>query len=179
MGAVTGFISGAITAMATGVEQSQWIDIAVAGAVGGAIAGAGIDLSLLTAGTLPLIAAGIAFALGGVGNLVTTMMSCNITNEKITNHQILGSLIIGGVFNVFSFGTSFDCASDTILGICINGMNSYDSNFYTGLFIAANTSIATENGTREQTDTLTHSSKKQKAKERRDIYYALKRGISK
>ena len=52
LGAVTGFISGAISAMATEEDSSKWFDIATQGAVGGAIAGAGVDAALLMMGTL-------------------------------------------------------------------------------------------------------------------------------
>ena len=73
MGAVTGFVGGAIVSALLGKSSQDILNDAVAGAVGGAIAGAGVDTALLIVGTMgaavPVVAAAgaVAFVAGGVG----------------------------------------------------------------------------------------------------------------
>ena len=76
LGAATGFVSGAITAMLSGQDKETWFETAYHSAIGGAIAGAGVDVALLILGTggtaAPVVAGAVAYTLGGLGNVYTT-----------------------------------------------------------------------------------------------------------
>ena len=107
LGAAVGFVSGGVTALATGSSLDKAFDKAIAGAAGGAIAGGGVDLALLVLGTggvaAPFVAAGVAYGLGGAGNLLTTYLCAD--GEKLKPEEVVGSFIIGGSFNLISLAT--------------------------------------------------------------------------
>ncbi len=69
LGGVTGFIGSAVTSLILGNDIADAIEDGLAGAVGGAIAGFGVDAGLLLIGTggvaASFLAAGLAFGFGG------------------------------------------------------------------------------------------------------------------
>lgn len=153
LGALTGFIGSAVTTALVNIVTGSEDDIFMAGvngAIGGAVAGAGVDAALLVIGSfgtaLPVIAlaGGIAFVTGGVGNACTTYLA---SDGKATEQEMTISFILGGVFNSISLGLSTSAISNNVSGICIAGTNEFSSNLSAGLAIATSTSIATEIGT--------------------------------
>jgi hypothetical protein len=147
LGAVTGFLGSAVTSLLLGNDVDTAINDGFAGAIGGAIAGAGVDAGLMLVATggaaTPIIAAGIAYVAGGLGNVVTTGITSRGTAR---GDEYLGSFIIGGTFNLFSLGTAWDCAGKTIKEIAIKGALKAEENLLTGSATAVTTSVATHIG---------------------------------
>ena len=152
LGAVTGFLGSALTTAALNFFTGSNNDVFAAGmngAIGGAIAGAGVDLALVIMGSLgtalPVVAlaGGIAFAAGGVGNALTTYLASDGT---ASDQDLNKSFLIGGVFNVISLGYSGSAISSSFSSVGIAGMQKFNSNLKTGLIIATSTTIATEIG---------------------------------
>lgn len=150
LGAATGFVSSAITAMVTRQDKETWFETACHGAIGGAIAGAGVDAALLilgSAGTAaPAVAMAVtaAYTLGGLGNIYSTYAT---SNGKATGDELLGSFIIGGTFNTLSLATGLGATSNTVEGLFIRGMADLEENTAVGVGIGVSTSIATSIGT--------------------------------
>ncbi len=150
MGALTGFIAGAVTAMITGEPKEEWFDIAVDGAIGGAIAGAGVDMGLLLIGScgaaLPVVAlaGGIAFAAGGLGNAYTTYATSDGT---ASDGDMTTSFVIGGLLNIVSLGTGMSATASSIDELFYLAGKAFNGNLITGLIIAGSTSVATVIGT--------------------------------
>ena len=150
LGTVTGFISGAITAMATGQDKELWFETACHGAIGGAIAGAGVDVGLLILGTAgataPAVAAavGTAYVLGGAGNVYATHATAT---EELSAGTYIGSFLIGGTFNTISLGTGLGAISKSIDDLVFKGMAEFAENLLVGIEIGVSTGIATTIGT--------------------------------
>ena len=150
LGAATGFISGAITAMLSGQDKETWFETACHSAIGGAIAGAGVDTALLilgTAGTATPVVVGafaVAYTLGGLGNVYTTYAT---SNGNASGDDLLGSFIIGGTFNTLSLATGLSATSNTVDGLFVKGMADMGDNIAVGVGIGVSTSIATSIGT--------------------------------
>lgn len=115
LGALSGFVSGVITATIHNALSNEKVDVfesGLHGAVGGAIAGAGVDVALLIVGSfgtaVPVVAlAGtVAYVAGGLGNAYTTYASSGGT---ASDEEMVRSFHIGGFFNLVSFGTSWTC----------------------------------------------------------------------
>ena len=132
-----------------GEDYETAIDNGLAGALGGAIAGAGIDIGLIVVSSggvaAPIAAAGIAYLMGGAGNVITTEMTAK---EKRKAEEIVGSFIIGGTFNLLSFGTSLVCAAKTFEEIAVNAVLNMNENIVVGTSISLSTSTGTYIGTR-------------------------------
>ena len=152
LGALTGFIAGAVTATVNNMFSENKIDVFTAGtqgAIGGAISGAGVDAALLVVGTLgsaiPVVvfAGMIAYVAGGLGNAYTTYAASNGT---ASNEEMKMSVYIGGLFNLVSFGTSGGCVASSVEGLFIAGNATFNSNLAVGTGIAASTSVATAIG---------------------------------
>ena len=150
LGAATGFVSGAITAMLLGQDKETWFETAYHSAMGGAIAGAGVDVALLILGTggaaAPVAAGAVAYTLGGLGNVYTTYAT---SHGNATGTELLGSFIIGGTFNMISLATSLSATSNTVDGLFVMGMADLGENFTAGVMIGVSTSIATSIGTHD------------------------------
>lgn len=150
LGAVTGFVSGAATAMMSGADKETWFETACHSAVGGAIAGAGVDTSLLLIGScgmaLPVVAlaGGISFLAGGLGNAYTTAAT---SNGEASNSDMWVSFLLGGAFNVASLLLSGTCTASTLEELFFKGINDFNANLGAGMGIAAATGIATYIGT--------------------------------
>ena len=135
------------------------------GAIGGAIAGAGVDIALVLVGSLgtalPVVAlaGGIAFTAGGIGNAVTTYLASDGT---ASDQDMTASFLIGGGFNTLSFGLSSSAISNSISGVSVAGMKNFNSNYYSGLAIATSTSFATEMGMRRNSSTTSVKDKRMK-----------------
>ena len=144
LGAATGFLGSVATSLLSGNDLSTAIDDGVAGAVGGAIAGAGIDIGLLIVGSggaaAPAVAFALAYVTGGLGNVVTTAMSAKEPLEPV---DYIGSFILGGSLNCLSLATSLTCAGKTLREIIIKGSFSAEENAIVGASISTATSIAT------------------------------------
>lgn len=150
LGAATGFISGAITAMATGQDRELWFETACHGAIGGAIAGAGVDAGLLILGTAgvtaPAVAGAVAaaYALGGAGNVYSTHATAT---GELSAGAYIGSFLIGGTFNTLSLGTGLGAISSSIDELILRGMMDFAENLGVGVGIGISTSAATTIGT--------------------------------
>ena len=150
LGAVTGFIGSAAVSLLQGNDLSKAVNDGVAGAVGGAIAGAGVDVGLLVVGTCgaatPIVAAaaGIAYVAGGAGNALTTYIS---SDGKASMDELTGSFIIGGTFNLLSFGTAYDFATPTMTRIAIKASFALTENILVGTATAVAAGTATHIGT--------------------------------
>jgi hypothetical protein len=145
IGAITGFVSSAFVATLMGTDP---IDAGINGAIGGAIAGAGVDVALLILGTTAgagaaFAAATVAYLAGGVGNATTTALSTTGPVDKV---QLAYSFVWGATFNLLSFGTSLECAAPSLSKIASNGMMSLYSGTGTGTLIGVSTGLATERG---------------------------------
>ena len=156
LGGVTGFISGAITAMMTESDSSKWFDIATQSAIGGAIAGAGVDAALLIMGSCGLGAPvvlgsfAIAYAAGGAANVYTSYATAKICGSEYSSDQALGMFIIGGTFNCLSLATGLSATSKTVEQLVYLGAQDFGENIAVGTFTAMSTSIATTVGTSAQ-----------------------------
>ena len=168
LGAITGFIGSALTTAAVNFFTGSNNDIFAAGmygAIGGAIAGAGVDVALVLVGSLgtalPVVAlaGGIAFTAGGIGNAVTTYLASDGT---ASDQDMTASFLIGGGFNTLSFGLSSSAISNSISGVSVAGMKNFNSNYYSGLAIATSTSFATEMGMRRNASTTSVKDKRMK-----------------
>ena len=129
LGAVSGFIGGAVSALVMGEDFATAMEMGCAGAVGGAIAGVGVDFGLLviSSGGAAAVLGGfaVAYTLGGIGNVATTAIS---SNGKASDVEYLGSFIIGGTFNALSLVTGLECVGKTLGEIAIKGaMNAQES----------------------------------------------------
>ena len=148
LGAAAGFMGSFITSLALGNDFDTAIDHGVAGAVGGAVAGGGVDLGLLvlaSGGTAaPLVACVVVYGFGGLGGMATTYIS---SEGDASINELVGSCIIGGTFNLISFGTSSGCAGKNITTIAYKGMQSLDESVVVGTTIATTSSLATHIGT--------------------------------
>ena len=179
LGAVTGFISGAFTAMVTGQEQTDWFDIATQSAVGGAIAGAGVDIGLLLIGSMgasaPVVggAVALAYATGGAGNAYSTYAT---SNGNADSTDLLGSFIIGGTFNTFSFATSLSAVASTIDELIFLGLYSFDENFIVGTMIGTSTGIATTIGVSTEANNSVNSARntRQSSKKNNSLFLVAK-----
>ena len=149
LGALSGFVSGVITATIHNALSNEKVDVfesGLHGAVGGAIAGAGVDVALLIVGSfgtaVPVVAlAGtVAYVAGGLGNAYTTYASSGGT---ASDEEMVRSFHIGGFFNLVSFGTSWTCQASSLDGIAYRGAENFSANFFVGTGIAIGTSIAT------------------------------------
>ena len=135
------------------------------GAIGGAIAGAGVDIALVLVGSLgtalPVVAlaGGIAFAAGGIGNAVTTYLA---SDGKASDQDLNASFLIGGIFNTGSLYLSRSAISKSISGVAAAGVKDFNSNINTGLVIATSTSVATEIGMRGTSSTTSVKDKRMK-----------------
>ena len=153
LGAVTGFISGALSAMATEEDSAKWFDIATRGAAGGAIAGAGVDAALLIMGIpgvgVPAVvgAFAIAYAAGGVGNVVTSYSTAKVCGSEYSRDQAIGMFIIGGTFNCLSLATGLSAASQSVEQLVFYGYQDLVENTVVGTTIGVTTGIATTVGT--------------------------------
>lgn len=153
LGAVTGFISGALSAMATEEDSAKWFDIATRGAAGGAIAGAGVDAALLIMGIpgvgVPAVvgAFAIAYAAGGVGNVVTSYSTAKVCGSEYSSEQAIGMFIIGGTFNCLSLATGLSAASQSVGQLAFYGYQDLVENTVVGTTIGVTTGIATTVGT--------------------------------
>ena len=149
LGAITGFVGSVATSLIMGENYETAIDNGLAGALGGAIAGAGIDIGLIVVSSggvaAPIAAAGIAYLMGGAGNVITTEMTAK---EKPKAEEIVGSFIIGGTFNLLSFGTSLVSAARTFDKIAVNAVLNMNENIVVGTSISLSTSTGTYIGTR-------------------------------
>ena len=147
LGAVSGFIGGAVSALVMGEDFATAMEQGCAGAVGGAIAGAGVDAGLLLfslGGPVSVVAAvGIAYFAGGFGNVVTTAIS---SEGKASGVEYVGAFIIGGTFNVLSLGTSLECAGKTLGDIALKGALSAQENMVVGTMISTASGVATSIG---------------------------------
>lgn len=148
LGLITGFISGAATALMTEEDTSlgNILEVASHSAIGGAIAGAGIDIGLLLiAGSggavLPVVGAfAVAYAMGGIGNIYT---SYTTSNDGLSEEEMLGTFIVGGTFNSLSLVTGLGATANTLTGIYKAGITKLTENILTGVSIGISTSIAT------------------------------------
>ena len=153
LGAVTGFISGALSAMATEEDSAKWFDIATRGAAGGAIAGAGVDAALLIMGIpgvgVPAVvgAFAIAYAAGGVGNVVTSYSTAKVCGSEYSSDQAIGMFIIGGTFNCLPLATGLSAASQSVEQLVFYGYQDLVENTVVGTTIGVTTGIATTVGT--------------------------------
>ena len=149
LGAVTGFISGAITAMVTRQDKELMFETACQSAIGGAIAGAGVDAGLLILGTAgvtaPAVAAavGAAYVLGGAGNVYATHATAT---EELSAGAYIGSFLIGGTFNTISLGTGLGAISNSIDDLVFKGMAEFAENLLVGIEIGVSTGVATTIG---------------------------------
>lgn len=168
LGAITGFIGSALTTVAVNLFTGSNTDIFTAGmygAIGGAIAGAGVDIALVLVGSLgtalPVVAlaGGIAFTAGGIGNAATTHLASNGT---ASDKDMTRSFLIGGALNTLSFSLSTSAVSNSLSGVSVAGMKKFNSNYYSGLAIATSTSIATEMGMRRNSNTVSVKEKRMK-----------------
>ncbi|MBQ6116068.1 MAG: RHS repeat-associated core domain-containing protein, partial [Oscillospiraceae bacterium] len=148
LGAATGFIGSAVVSLLQGNDISKAVNDGVCGAVGGAIAGFGVDAALVTVGTggaaAPFAAFGIAYVFGGAGNVITTEM---ISDGKASTDEYIASFIIGGTFNAISLGTSWDCAAKTFKGVAIKAALNTTENEIVGTCTALAAGVATHIGT--------------------------------
>ena len=168
VGALTGFMGSAVTTAAFNFFTGSNNDIFAAGmygAIGGAIAGAGVDVALTLVGSLgtalPVVAlaGGIAFAAGGIGNAVTTYLA---SDGKASDQDMTSSFLIGGALNIVSFSLSTSAISKSISGVSVGGMKNFKSNYCSGLAIATSTSVATEMGMRRNLSTTSVKDKRMK-----------------
>ena len=127
-------------------QSEKAFEIAYESAIGGAIAGAGIDLGLLLIGSLgaalPVVAAAtlVSFTAGGLGNAFVTYAN---SDGAATDEQLTASFVLGGIGNVISLGTSISAMAPNIDQLMIAGMNQFQNNLQVGLGIAICTSFAT------------------------------------
>ena len=168
LGAITGFVGSALTTAAVNIITGSNNDVFTAGmngAIGGAIAGAGVDVALVLMGSLgtalPVIAlaGGIAFAAGGIGNALTTYLA---SDGKASDQDMNTSFLLGGALNVVSLGLSSSAISGSITGVGVAGMQDFNSNLSTGLIIATSTSVATEIGIGNPSSTYSVKSQRMK-----------------
>ena len=154
LGALTGFIAGALTATIHNALSDEKIDVFTAGtqgAIGGAISGAGVDAALLLIGSfgtaLPVVAlaGGIAYMAGGLGNAYTTYLASNGT---ASDEEMTMSFHIGGAFNLVSLGTSWGCAASNVDELMYLGNAGFKANLAVGTGIAVSTGIATGIGSK-------------------------------
>ena len=101
LGALSGFIAGALTAAIHNLFSEEKIDVftaGVQGAIGGAISGAGVDIALLLIGSfgtaLPVVAlaGGVVYMAGGLGNMYTTYAASNGT---ASDQELISAFHIG------------------------------------------------------------------------------------
>ena len=144
LGAVAGFIGSAAISLISGNDLNTAIDDGIAGAVGGAIAGAGVDAALLIVGSggaaAPAVAFAVAYTAGGIGNVVTTSMTAE---DPMEPEDYVGSFIIGGTFNSLSLATSWACAGKTAGEIAFKGAMCIEESMAVGTLISSATGIAT------------------------------------
>ena len=154
LGALTGFIAGALTATINNAVSEEKVDVFAAGAqgaIGGAISGAGIDTALLLVGSfgtaLPVVtlALGVTYMAGGIGNAYTTYAASNGT---ASDEEMTASFHTGGVFNLISLGTSWGCAASNVDELMYLGTAGLKTNFAVGTGIAVSTGIATGIGSK-------------------------------
>lgn len=166
IGFITGFVGSALVTAALNVATGSNDDIFTAGingALGGAIAGAGVDTALVVLGSfgtaLPVVAlsGGIAFTAGGIGNAFTTYLS---SNGEASDREMDVSFWIGGAFNILSLGLSTSAIAKSFTGVGIAGMQQFNSNMNAGLAIATSTGIATDIGTRSPKNTSSAKEKR-------------------
>lgn len=178
LGAVTGFISGAISAMATEEDSSKWFDIATQGAIGGAIAGAGVDAALLMMGTLgvgaPVVigAFAIAYATGGAANVYTSYSTAKICGTEYSSDQAVGMFIIGGTFNCLSLATGLTATAKSVEQLVFLGTQDIVENTVVGTTIGVSTSVATTVGTtsKPKAATTNRTSSSTSLKKRNEYY---------
>ena len=160
LGALTGFVAGALTATVNNAISDKKVDVFTAGmqgAVGGAIAGAGVDTALLLIGSfgtaLPVVAlaGGIVYMAGGVGNAYTTYASSNGT---ASDEDMSLSFHVGGVANLVSLATSMSCIASSVDELIYLGNAGLSGNIATGTAIAVSTGVATGIGLHFTTATL-------------------------
>ena len=146
VGAVAGFISGAVIASLQGKSSQECLNEALSGALGGAIAGAGVDIGLAIIGSCgmaapAIVAAGaVAFMAGGTGNALTTSIN---TNGTATNYELTTAFLIGGVGNVVSLGTSMSAVASSIGAVAVGGMQNFTANLNTSIFVAYTAGVLT------------------------------------
>ena len=154
LGALTGFIAGALTATIHNALSDEKIDVFTAGtqgAIGGAISGAGVDAGLLLIGSfgtaLPVVAlaGGIAYMAGGLGNAYTTYAASNGT---ASDEEMTMSFHIGGAFNLVSLGTSWGCVANNMDDLMYLGNAGFKANLSVGTGISVSTGIATGIGSK-------------------------------
>ena len=154
LGALTGFIAGALTATIHNALSDEKIDVFTAGtqgAIGGAISGAGVDAGLLLIGSfgtaLPVVAlaGGIAYRAGGLGNAYTTYAASNGT---ASDEEMTMSFHIGGAFNLVSLGTSWGCVANNMDDLMYLGNAGFKANLSVGTGISVSTGIATGIGSK-------------------------------
>ena len=147
IGALSGFLGSTVVSLMTGTDMATAINNGIAGAAGGAIAGAGVDAALLLIGSFgtaaPILigACTIAYATGGVGNIITASLS---SEEPIDPTVQIYNFAIGGMFNLFSFLSGIGCAAKALKTIDYLAQTSFDENLLSAVSTALATSIATE-----------------------------------
>ena len=115
-------------------------------AIGGAIAGLGVDIGLIiiagSGGTaLPVVGAlAVSYIMGGLGNLYT---SYAMSDSGLSGDEAVGTFIVGGTFNCLSLATGLGATASTFSGIFKKGISDFAENLITGIFIGISTSIAT------------------------------------
>ena len=147
IGAAVGYVTGYASAVIKHVDKSKRHEFAKASAVGGMLAGAGVDIGLLVLGTggvaAPIIACGVAFLTGAAGSCYTTNKTSQITKGKnASTDEMLGSAIYGGLSNVVSLATG--PVSRNAIELMNQGISSLGKNFITGIGQSVATSALTD-----------------------------------
>ena len=147
IGAAVGYVTGYASAVIKHVDKSKRHEFAKASAVGGMLAGAGVDIGLLVLGTggvaAPIIACGVAFLTGAAGSCYTTNETSQITKGKnASTDEMLGSAIYGGLSNVVSLATG--PVSSNAIELMDQGISSLGKNFITGIGQSGATSALTD-----------------------------------
>lgn len=148
LGLIGGFISGVITALMTEENPTleSVLEIASHSAIGGAIAGLGVDIGLtIIAGSggaaLPVVGAfAVSYIMGGLGNLYTSYAT---SDNGLSGDEAVGTFVVGGTFNCLSLATGLGATASTLGGMFKKGMSGFAENLITGIFIGISTSIAT------------------------------------
>jgi len=143
VGAVTGFATTYVFELMQGTHSADAITKAVDGAIGGAIAGVGIDigLALAASGGWALVAgAGIAYALGGLGNLYAATAT---SSHPLSLVESLATIHVGGTYNLISFGLGLGYVAPTIMSVSNLALMDFTENLFTGALVTAITGITT------------------------------------
>ena len=154
LGVFTGFVAGVATAALSNLvsspdNQTDIFQAGLDGAVGGAIAGAGVDAGLLIVGSCGVavptvaLATGVAFVAGGLGNVYTTYAASDGT---ASDEELSLSFVVGGFFNVVSLATSAGCIAANVDELIYLGQAGLRSNAIVGTAIGLSTGIATAIG---------------------------------